>query len=137
MTLGKAMTVYLRDPYTEQHFEIPEVSSLRAERNGLMRTQQRLLEQIEEGIAQRQLLREELQEARRSPDLKTFMQTIKKGFSGMTPQQRRVFGIRCGLDGGTGATLREIAEREGLTKERIRQIEYKAFRELKEAVKLP
>ena len=41
------------------------------------------------------------------------------------------------MDGGTGATLREIAEREGLTKERIRQIEYKAFRELKEAVKLP
>jgi RNA polymerase primary sigma factor len=52
--------------------------------------------------------------------------------SALTPREAQVIRMRFGLDGGTEHTLDEVGQVFGLTRERIRQIEVKAMRTLRE-----
>jgi RNA polymerase primary sigma factor len=49
----------------------------------------------------------------------------------LTPRQARILRLRFGIQDGYNYTLQEVAERFGLTRERIRQIEYEALRRLR------
>lgn len=49
----------------------------------------------------------------------------------LTPRERKVIRMRFGLDDGRICTLEEIGQEEGVTRERIRQIEAKALRKLR------
>jgi RNA polymerase primary sigma factor len=51
--------------------------------------------------------------------------------STLTPRQARVLRLRFGLQDGYSYTLQEVAEKFGLTRERIRQIESEALRRLR------
>ena len=46
----------------------------------------------------------------------------------------KILKLRYGLDGGEPMTLKEIGERIGLTRERVRQIEHEALEKLREAM---
>lgn len=50
----------------------------------------------------------------------------------LTPVEAEVLRLRMGMDGNDGLTLREIGERFSLSRERIRQIQEKALRQLRE-----
>ncbi|MBR3210886.1 MAG: sigma-70 family RNA polymerase sigma factor [Bacilli bacterium] len=49
----------------------------------------------------------------------------------LTPKEQDVLILRFGLDRGVGRRLEEVGKIVGVTRERIRQIEYKALRKLK------
>lgn len=49
----------------------------------------------------------------------------------LTPTEERILKMRFGMDGSGGMTLQETGEQEGLTKERIRQIEARALRKMR------
>jgi RNA polymerase primary sigma factor len=49
----------------------------------------------------------------------------------LEPRLRRVVTLRFGLDGGTPYTLDEIGADVGVTRERVRQLETRALRELR------
>ncbi|MFA7408198.1 MAG: sigma-70 family RNA polymerase sigma factor [Anaerolineaceae bacterium] len=49
----------------------------------------------------------------------------------LTPREARILRMRFGLDGGRAYTLKEVGLKFGLTRERIRQIEGKALRQLR------
>ena len=49
----------------------------------------------------------------------------------LSENEEAVMRLRCGLYGGKPLTLAEVAERLDLTRERIRQIEAKAYRKLR------
>jgi RNA polymerase primary sigma factor len=49
----------------------------------------------------------------------------------LEPRLRRVVTLRFGLDGGTPCTLDEIGAEVGVTRERVRQLETRALRELR------
>jgi RNA polymerase primary sigma factor len=51
----------------------------------------------------------------------------------LSPREQRVLGLRFGLSGDERQTLEEIAEKMGVTRERIRQIERRALRRLRHA----
>jgi len=51
--------------------------------------------------------------------------------STLTPQQARILRLRFGLQNGYSYKLEEIAQRFGLTRERIRQIEQEALNRLR------
>jgi RNA polymerase primary sigma factor len=51
--------------------------------------------------------------------------------STLTPREARVLRLRFGLDDGTSYTLEEVGRKFGLTRERIRQIEGRALRQLR------
>jgi len=52
----------------------------------------------------------------------------------LTPRERQIIALRFGLSGGEEQTLRAIAQRFGVTKERVRQIEAQAMRKLRQRV---
>jgi RNA polymerase primary sigma factor len=58
-------------------------------------------------------------------------ETMEDILSTLTPRQARVLRLRFGLQDGHSYTLQEVAERFGLTRERIRQIESEALRKLR------
>lgn len=49
----------------------------------------------------------------------------------LSPREARIIRMRFGLDSGRAFTLEEVGEKFGLTRERIRQIEGKALRQLR------
>jgi RNA polymerase primary sigma factor len=56
---------------------------------------------------------------------------MEEVLSTLTPRQARILRLRFGLQDGHSYTLKEVGEKFGLTRERIRQIEYKALRKLR------
>lgn len=56
---------------------------------------------------------------------------VNEVLSTLPPREARILRLRFGLDGGRSYTLEEVGEKFGLTRERIRQIEGKALRQLR------
>jgi len=48
----------------------------------------------------------------------------------LDPREATILRYRFGLDGGPERTLEEVGEKFGVTRERVRQIETRALREL-------
>ena len=57
---------------------------------------------------------------------------VKEILEGLTPRERKVLIMRFGIDGGKEHTHDEIAAMYDVTRERIRQIEAKALRKMKD-----
>jgi RNA polymerase primary sigma factor len=57
---------------------------------------------------------------------------LEEILSTLTPREARVLRLRFGLDDGTSYTLEEVGQKFGLTRERIRQIEGRALRALRQ-----
>jgi len=77
-------------------------------------------------------------EDRSAPDLtdvaaqSSFRQQVDEALSNLTPRERRVLELRFGLADGRTRTLAEIGGEFNLTRERIRQLERKALRQLRD-----
>lgn len=56
---------------------------------------------------------------------------IEKVLTSLTPREARVLKLRFGLAGGRSHTLKEVGEKFGVTRERIRQIEAEALQRLR------
>ena len=63
------------------------------------------------------------------------MKIINAALNGLSPRQREVIEGRFGLKGGKAETLAAIGDRMGITRERVRQIEVRAFEKVQIAVK--
>jgi RNA polymerase primary sigma factor/RNA polymerase nonessential primary-like sigma factor len=50
----------------------------------------------------------------------------------LTPREATIIKLRFGLEDGQPHTLQEVADRVGLTRERVRQLEKKALAELRD-----
>ena len=59
------------------------------------------------------------------------MQNINRAFETLTPREADVLRLRLGFEDGTIKTLEEIASMQNVTRQRIRQVEAKAFRKLR------
>ncbi len=70
-----------------------------------------------------------------SPAQSTYQNMLKEKLDevleSLPPREARVLRLRYGLDDGTPYTLEEVGQKFGLTRERIRQIEGKALRQLR------
>jgi RNA polymerase primary sigma factor len=58
-------------------------------------------------------------------------ETVWRALSMLSDRDRRVIEMRYGLDGRKPATLDEVAQALGLTRERVRQIEHSSLKQLK------
>jgi len=58
---------------------------------------------------------------------------IREAFKSLTEREAKILALRFGLDGQREHTLDEAGQKFGVTRERIRQIEAKALRKLKQA----
>jgi RNA polymerase sigma factor (sigma-70 family) len=71
------------------------------------------------------------------PDEKVFDESLKEAINDMlatlTNSERNVLEMRFGLNGNEPMMLQQIAKKFGLSKERIRQIEKKAIRHLRDS----
>jgi RNA polymerase primary sigma factor len=56
---------------------------------------------------------------------------LSEALSLLNPRMRRVLSLRFGLDGGPPQTLEEVGAGLGITRERVRQLESRALRELR------
>lgn len=56
---------------------------------------------------------------------------IEKYLDKLSPREQMVIRMRYGLDDGIVKTLDEIGQHYGVTRERIRQVEFKALKKLK------
>jgi RNA polymerase primary sigma factor len=68
---------------------------------------------------------DEAADAMLSEEIRTVMSTLPE-------RERRVIELRFGLDNGTGRTLEEVSTDLGITRERVRQIELKALKILRD-----
>ncbi len=57
---------------------------------------------------------------------------INEALSELTPREQKILKIRFGLEDGITHTLEEVGKEFGVTRERIRQIEAKAFEKIRE-----
>jgi RNA polymerase primary sigma factor len=57
---------------------------------------------------------------------------LEEVLTSLTPREARVLRLRFGLDDGNPYTLEEVGQKFGLTRERIRQIEGRALRQLRQ-----
>jgi RNA polymerase primary sigma factor len=60
----------------------------------------------------------------------TLQNKTDEALSPLSPRQREVVILRNGLDGGRRYSLQVIGDSEGVTRERIRQIEARAMKKL-------
>src|SRR4051794_2115960 len=58
---------------------------------------------------------------------------LARALTRLNPRMRRVLALRFGLDGETPQTLEEVGVGLGITRERVRQLESRALRELRTA----
>ena len=58
---------------------------------------------------------------------------LARALAHLNPRMRRVLALRFGLDGETPQTLEEVGVGLGITRERVRQLESRALRELRTA----
>jgi len=58
---------------------------------------------------------------------------LARALAHLNPRMRRVLALRFGLDGETPQTLEEVGAGLGITRERVRQLESRALRELRMA----
>ena len=56
---------------------------------------------------------------------------LAKALARLNPRMRLVLALRFGLDGQTPQTLEEVGVELGITRERVRQLESRALRELR------
>jgi len=56
---------------------------------------------------------------------------LARALATLNPRMRHVLALRFGLDGGTPQTLEEVGSELGVTRERVRQLESRALRELR------
>jgi RNA polymerase primary sigma factor len=56
---------------------------------------------------------------------------LARALDGLNPRMRRVLALRFGLDGEVPRTLEEVGSGLGITRERVRQLEARALRELR------
>jgi RNA polymerase primary sigma factor len=56
---------------------------------------------------------------------------LEEMLASLSPREVRVLRLRFGLQGDRTYTLREVGDKFGVTRERIRQIERKALRKLR------
>jgi RNA polymerase primary sigma factor len=63
---------------------------------------------------------------------KMLRERVDEVLSTLTPREARVIRLRCGLGQDRSYTLEEVGQKFGLTRERIRQIEGKALRRLRQ-----
>ena len=56
---------------------------------------------------------------------------LADALSGLNPRMRHVLALRFGLDGNSPKTLEEVGSELGVTRERVRQLESRALRELR------
>jgi RNA polymerase primary sigma factor len=72
-----------------------------------------------------------------APHEQTAQQARAKELAGaleqLNPRMRRVLSLRFGLDGESPQTLEEVGSQLGITRERVRQLETRALRELRTA----
>src|SRR3546814_5865917 len=59
------------------------------------------------------------------------METVRDVLAGLTPREAKVLRMRFGIDMNTDHTLEEVGKQFDVTRERIRQIEAKALRNLR------
>ena len=59
---------------------------------------------------------------------------LKQALDGLDPRQREIVRQRFGLAGGRCATLQELGDTYGISRERVRQLEVKALRKLEKLV---
>jgi RNA polymerase primary sigma factor len=59
-------------------------------------------------------------------------QQIRSVINTLPERERQVIELRFGLDNGTGRTLEEVSQELGITRERVRQIELKALKILRD-----
>lgn len=62
--------------------------------------------------------------------MKSIDRLLEDCFAMLSPKQRRVVTGRFGLKGGSKATLQEIGDELGVTRERVRQIEAQTMKKL-------
>jgi RNA polymerase primary sigma factor len=62
--------------------------------------------------------------------------TLDDLLSKLTPRERNILSWRFGLDGDDPATLGEIGQRLGLSRERVRQLECSALGRLREQARV-
>ena len=59
-------------------------------------------------------------------------QSIQEMLEQLTPQEKKIIIMRFGLDGNEPKTLREIGEKLGISRERVRQLETRAKKKMRE-----
>jgi RNA polymerase primary sigma factor len=59
-------------------------------------------------------------------------QDLNRMLSQLTPRERDIMHLRYGLEDGRQRTLEEVGRLFNITRERVRQIEHKAFRKLRQ-----
>ncbi len=63
-------------------------------------------------------------------DIPSILKTIGKTFKVLDKREARILRLRHGLEDGNPRTLEELAKMEKVSRERIRQIESKAFEKI-------
>jgi RNA polymerase sigma factor (sigma-70 family) len=61
---------------------------------------------------------------------------LRKAVAELSAKEREVMRMRFGLDGGEPRTLQEVGDRLKLSRERVRQIEYRAKEKLRQSTRL-